>query len=210
MGGNDWSFTRLAFTALVMLLLHPKETCASSSSFVGSTVCQSDHFAYKKLYQRGSSFTVNGNPVDRIHFCEAIRIHKAKGCVLGVSFRDLCYLLGMRRIVLLSSYCHHPCFINWTASPFSMQGEGFWKKNILKQMRLNQKAMWKSAWQLAGFFSSVVRYVVLASIRRGKQIVTKYYPRNLIQVIQNIERYFKCVTLLVVWDQYLFYFFNIC
>ncbi|KAH0909084.1 hypothetical protein HID58_032405 [Brassica napus] len=94
MGGNDWSFTRLAFTALLMLL-HPKET----SSFVGSTVCQSDHFTYKKLYQRGSSFAINGNPVDRIHFCEAMLIHKAKGCVLGDSFRDLCYLLGGRRFL---------------------------------------------------------------------------------------------------------------
>ncbi|KAG5382334.1 hypothetical protein IGI04_033804 [Brassica rapa subsp. trilocularis] len=94
MGGNDWSFTRLAFTALLMLL-HPKET----SSFVGSTVCQSDHFTYKKDYQRGSSFAINGNPVDRIHFCEAMLIHKAKGCVLGDSLRDFCYLLGGRRFL---------------------------------------------------------------------------------------------------------------
>ncbi|CAH8354516.1 unnamed protein product [Eruca vesicaria subsp. sativa] len=99
MGGNDWSFTtKLAFTALLILLL-PKETFASSSSFLGSTVCESDHFTYtKKPYQqRGSSFTINGNPVDRTHFCEAIRIHKAKGCVLDDSFRDeFCYLLGRR------------------------------------------------------------------------------------------------------------------
>ncbi|KAL0723296.1 hypothetical protein Bca4012_037895 [Brassica carinata] len=96
MGGNDWSFTRLAFTAALLMLLHPKETRASSS-FVGSTVCQSEHFTYKKPYQRGSSFTINGNRVDRIHFCEAIRIQKAKGCVLGDSFEDsFCYLLGRR------------------------------------------------------------------------------------------------------------------
>lgn len=67
-----------------------------------------------------------------------------------------------------------------------MQGEGLWKKNMLKipkVMRLDlNMTMLKSAWQQAGFFSCVARSVVLASIRRGKQIVMKFYLRNLTQV----------------------------
>ncbi|KAJ0241778.1 Calmodulin-binding receptor-like cytoplasmic kinase 3 [Hirschfeldia incana] len=92
MGG---SVIRLAaFAALLCLLLHPKETCASS-------LCESDHFAYTKPYhQQRSLFTINGDPVHRVRFCEAIQIHKSKGCIFGDSFiDDFCtvhYLLGRR------------------------------------------------------------------------------------------------------------------
>ena len=138
MGGNDWSFTRLAFTALLMLL-HPKET----SSFVGSTVCQSDHFTYKKVYQRGSSFAINGNPVDRIHFCEAMLIHKAKGCVLGDSFRDLCYLLGMGffsenyfKLLFVTSYLTELLHLNCLS--FNAGGRRFLEEKHVKDSENNE------------------------------------------------------------------------
>ncbi|KAG2298045.1 hypothetical protein Bca52824_034517 [Brassica carinata] len=102
MGGNDLSVTRLVFAALLclLMLLHPKETCASSSFVAGSSLCQSDRLTYTRPYQQRSLFTINGDPVHIVRFCEAIRIHKAKGCIFGESFRDdFCtfhYLLGRR------------------------------------------------------------------------------------------------------------------
>ncbi|XP_024016573.1 calmodulin-binding receptor-like cytoplasmic kinase 3 isoform X2 [Eutrema salsugineum] len=96
-----YSFTRLVFTPLLglLMLLHPKETSASPS-FVASSICQSDHLTYTKPYQQRVLFTINGIPVDIVRFCEAIRFHKAKGCILGDSFRhDFCtvqYLRGRR------------------------------------------------------------------------------------------------------------------
>lgn len=90
MGG---SVTRLAVAALLclLMLLHPKESSASSSS----SLCESDHFTYTKP----SLFAINGDPVHIVRFCEAVQIHKAKGCVFGDSFRDdFCtvhFLLGM-------------------------------------------------------------------------------------------------------------------
>ncbi|XP_056842231.1 calmodulin-binding receptor-like cytoplasmic kinase 3 isoform X2 [Raphanus sativus] len=96
MGG---SVPRLVFAALfcLLMLLHPEESSASSSS----SLCQSDHFAYTKPYnQQRSLFTINGDPVHIVRFCEAIQIHKAKGCIFEDSFRDdFCtvhYLLGRR------------------------------------------------------------------------------------------------------------------
>ncbi|CAN6821015.1 unnamed protein product [Brassica oleracea] len=91
MGG---SVTRLAVAALLclLMLLHPKESSASSSS----SLCESDHFTYTKP----SLFAINGDPVHIVRFCEAVQIHKAKGCVFGDSFRDdFCtvhFLLGIR------------------------------------------------------------------------------------------------------------------
>uniref|UniRef100_A0A1J3JU09 non-specific serine/threonine protein kinase n=1 Tax=Noccaea caerulescens TaxID=107243 RepID=A0A1J3JU09_NOCCA len=101
--GGDLSIRRLAVTALfglLMLLLNPMETSASAS-FVGSSICQSDRLTYTKpCYQQGILFTINGNPVDRARFCEAIRFHKANGCILEDSFKDnFCtvhFLLGRR------------------------------------------------------------------------------------------------------------------
>lgn len=104
MGGDDLSFTRLVFTTLLglLMLLQTKETSASAS-FVGSSVCRSDHLTYTKPCQQGSLFTINGNPVNKVRFCEAIRFHKAKGCIFGDSFsEEICtvhYLLGMLYIV---------------------------------------------------------------------------------------------------------------
>ncbi|CAH8262106.1 unnamed protein product [Arabidopsis lyrata] len=101
MGGDDLSFTRLVCTALfgLLMLLQIKETSASAS-FVSSSVCRSDHLTYTKPYQQGSLFTINGNPVEKVRFCEALRFHKANGCIFGDSFSDdFCtvhYLLGRR------------------------------------------------------------------------------------------------------------------
>ncbi|XP_010488831.1 PREDICTED: calmodulin-binding receptor-like cytoplasmic kinase 3 [Camelina sativa] len=98
MDGYDLSFTRLVFTTALLgllTLLHIKET--ASASFVG---CLSDNLTYTKPYQQGSLFTINGNPVDKARFCQAIRFHKAKGCIFGDSFGDdICtvhHLLGRR------------------------------------------------------------------------------------------------------------------
>ncbi|CAN8258067.1 unnamed protein product [Cochlearia groenlandica] len=105
---------RLAFTALVLVLLHPMETCCASS-VVSSSVCESDHLTYyimKPPFRRQGMmflFTINGNPVDRVRFCQAVRFHKDKGCIMGESFTDdfcsahylllatdLCYYSGRR------------------------------------------------------------------------------------------------------------------
>ncbi|XP_019084563.1 PREDICTED: calmodulin-binding receptor-like cytoplasmic kinase 3 [Camelina sativa] len=98
MDGYDLSFTRLVFTTALLgllTLLHIKET--ASASFVG---CLSDNLTYTKPYQHGSLFSINGNPVDKARFCQAIRFHKAKGCIFGDSFGDdICtvhHLLGRR------------------------------------------------------------------------------------------------------------------
>lgn len=105
MGG---SVPRLVFAALfcLLMLLHPEESSASSSS----SLCQSDHFAYTKPYnQQRSLFTINGDPVHIVRFCEAIQIHKAKGCIFEDSFRDdFCtvhYLLGGMHSTTLKILC---------------------------------------------------------------------------------------------------------
>jgi len=89
MGGDDLSFTRLVITALfgLLMLLQIKETSASTS-FVSSSVCKSDYLTYTKPYQQGSLFTINGNPVEKLRFCEALRFHKANGCIFEDSFSD--------------------------------------------------------------------------------------------------------------------------
>lgn len=119
MGGDDLSFRRLVFIGLLglLVLLYPKEAFATTS-YVGTSVCLSDHLTYTKPYHQGTLFTINGNPVDIVRFCEAIRFHKAKGCIFEDSFSDdFCtshYLLGNTEIYLREFFVHLIDYANFS------------------------------------------------------------------------------------------------
>lgn len=89
---------RMAASMFSLLLFMQLSRFFASGLEVKSKICGADHIAYSNLYGHELLY-LNGNLVDKVLFCKALRLHYADDCVFeGYTGTDYCGLdlsLGM-------------------------------------------------------------------------------------------------------------------
>jgi len=70
----------MAFTALSLVLLLQLSTIFGSEVVLQSKDCGSDWVAHSYSSHGQDLFYINGNVVNKVAFCEALKLYIAKGC----------------------------------------------------------------------------------------------------------------------------------